>query len=235
MKRFYAEVTVDGEAVLLDGRPIRTPARVPLRLPFPALAEAVATEWRDQGDRIEPRSMPMTGLANAAIDRVAPDPATFAAPLARYAETDALCYRADSPASLAAEQAAAWDPLLAWASARYDITFQVTAGIVPIRQAPATVARLAEVLLAQNAFVLAGLQPLITIGGSLTTALAVLAGEIGAEDAFDATHLDERWQARQWGEDELARQAREARRRDFLAGARFLLMVSTGAAGTSGR
>lgn len=226
MKRFYKAVTIADGAILLDGRPVRTPARAKLVLPSPALAEAVAAEWDAQSEEIDPRSMAMTGLANAAIDRVAPDPAAFAAPLAAYAETDLLCYRADVPDDLVAAQVAAWNPLLDWARTRYDVHFEVTAGIVHVAQPPATVVRLAEALAARDAFALAPMSPLVTISGSLVAALALAEGAIGAEDAFAATHVDELWQAEQWGEDYLATQARELRRADFLAAARFLTLLN---------
>jgi chaperone required for assembly of F1-ATPase len=225
VKRFYKDVTVADGAILLDGRPVRTPVREKLVLPTAALAEAVAEEWRAQADEIDPRSMPLTGLANAAIDRVVPDPAAFAAPLALYAETDLLCYRADAPEDLVAAQALAWDPLLDWARARYDVHFTVTAGIVHVPQPPATAARLSEALAARSAFALAPMSPLVTISGSLVAALALAEGAIGADAAFAAAHLDELWQAEHWGEDYLARETREARRADFLAAARFLELL----------
>ena len=173
MKRFYTDVTIADGAILLDGRPVRTPARAPLRLPTAALAEAIADEWRAQVDSIDPRAMPLTGLANAAIDRVAPDPDAFAVPLASYAEADLLCYRAEGPAPLVAAQEAAWNPLLDWARARYDIAFAVTAGIVHVAQPAETVARLAEALRARSPYGLAAMQPIVTIGGSLVAALAL--------------------------------------------------------------
>ena len=223
MRRFYKEVAVaDGRAILLDGKPVKTPARADLILPTPALAEAVAAEWRAQGDEIDPRTMKLTGLSNAAIDRVAPDLASFARPLAAYAESDLLCYRADAPAELVARQAEAWDPLLDWARARFDVHFAVTRGIVHAPQPDATVARLGEALAAYDAFPLASLAPIITIGGSLVTALALAEDEIDADSAFDLTHLDELWQARRWGEDRLALEARAVRKRDFMAAAELL-------------
>jgi chaperone required for assembly of F1-ATPase len=229
MKHFYKEVSVQAEdaglAIRLDGRPVRTPARAPLALPSPQLAAAVAEEWRSQGEDIDPRSMPLTGLSNAAIDRVAPDPAAFAVPLAAYAGADLLCYRADAPPLLIAREAEAWDPLLAWARGRYDVTFEVVNGLVHKPQPEATVQRLAAALSARSAFALAAMSPLVTIGGSLVVALALAEGRIGAQDAFDVTHLDELWQAEKWGEDALATQAREARRDDFLAAARFLSLL----------
>lgn len=235
MKRFYAEVSIADGAILLDGRPVRTPGRATLVLPTAALAEAVAAEWRAQGESIDPRAMPLTGLANAAIDRVAPDPAAFARPIAAYGETDLLCYRADAPPELVAAQAEAWDPLLEWARGRYDVRFVVTRGIVHVAQPAATLARLSEALAARDAFALAAMHPLVTIGGSLVTALALAEGAIGADAAFDATHLDELWQARQWGEDAQALAMREARRADFIAAARFLGLLSAAAGPSGGR
>lgn len=226
MKRFYASAEARDGAILLDGRPVRTPARAPLVVPMPALAEAIATEWAAQGETIDPRAMPLTGLANAAIDRVAPDPAAFAAPLAAYSESDLLCYRADLPPALAAAEAEAWDPLLDWARARYDVHFTVVAGVIHAPQPPATVARLGEALRARDPFALAAMNPLVTIGGSLVVALALAEGAIAAEPAFALTHLDELWQAERWGEDAEATKAREARRADFLAAARFLALLS---------
>ncbi|WP_157216726.1 ATP12 family chaperone protein [Flavisphingomonas formosensis] len=226
MKRFYKTVAIgDDRSILLDGRSVKTPARQPLMLPGAALAEAVAEEWRAQGETIDPRTMPLTGLANAAIDRVAPDPDAFTATLAPYAETDLLCYRADEPADLVARQAEAWDPLLEWARGRYDIGFEVVTGIVHRAQHEATVARLAAALAACDPFRLAALSPLVTIGGSLVAALALAEGRIEAGTAFEATHLDELWQAEQWGEDPFAADARAARRRDFEAAARFLALL----------
>lgn len=225
MKRFYTDVTVSDGAILLDGRAVKTPERASLAIPFPALAEAIADEWRAQGDAIDPRSMPMTGLANAAIDRVAPDPQAFARPLARYAETDLLCYRAESPPELIAEEESAWDPLLDWARGRYDVHLVTTSGIIHTAQPAATVARLGEALAARSIFALAAMAPLVTIGGSLITALAISEGHIAPDAAFDATHVDELWQARMWGEDALATATRENHRRDFLNAARLLTLA----------
>jgi chaperone required for assembly of F1-ATPase len=229
MKRFYKHVAIADGTIQLDGRVVRTPARAALTLPSPALAEAIAEEWRAQLETIDPRSMPMTGLANAAIDRVAPDPAIFVAALAAYAETDLLCYRADEPDELVLAQAQAWDPLLDWARGRYDVHFEVTAGIVHIGQPPVTIARLSEALAARAPFALAPISPLVTLGGSLVTALALAEGAIDPDDAFAATHLDELWQAERWGEDYLALETREARRKDFLAAARFLELLDASA------
>ena len=230
MKRFWKDVAVEpgqeGWAVKLDGRPVKTPARAALAVPSEVLAEAIAEEWRAVGETIDPRAMPLTGLANAAIDRIAPDPRAFAAKLAEYAEGDLACYRAEGPSALAARQETSWDPLLAWARRRYDLDFATTSGLMHVAQPPATVERLSHAVAALDPFRLAGLSPLVTIGGSLVAALAVLENAITPEEAWEAVSVDDRWQFEQWGADAEAQTAMENRRRDFLAAARFLDLLS---------
>lgn len=219
-----------GHGIALDGRPVRTPGRAPLVAPTPALAEAIADEWRGVGETLDPRAMPLTGLANAAIDRIAPDPAAFARGLSAYAASDLLCYRADTPEPLVERQRAAWDPLLNWARGRYDVHFEVADGVMPTPQPPATLARIAEAVAALDAWQLAGLSPVVTVSGSVVAGLALVEGAATAEQAWAAGQIDEAWQAEQWGDDPLAVQARDAHRRDFDAGARFLALLKDQAA-----
>ena len=230
MKRFWKEVAVvaqDGSwAIELDGRPVRTPARAALVVPTEALANAMAEEWRSVGEEIDPRAMPLTGLSNAAIDRVAPNQVAFAQGLARYAEADLTCYRAEGPPGLIERQSEHWDALLGWARRRYDLDFVTTSGLIHVAQPPATVERLAHAVAALDPFQLAGLSPLVTIGGSLISALAVLDRAISPDDAWDAVSVDERWQLDQWGADAEAEAALDHRRRGFLAGARFLELLN---------
>ena len=226
MKRFWKVVTAepegDGWTIKLDGRAVKTPARAPLVVPTGTLAAAIADEWRSVGDAIDPRAMPLTGLANAAIDRVAPDRQKFAQGLARYADADLACYRAEGPRELVERQEQEWDKLLAWARRRYDRDFATTCGIIHVAQPEATVERLSHAVAALDAFRLAGLAPLVTLGGSLVAALAVLEGAITAEEAWQSVSVDDCWQIERWGADAEATATLENRRRDFLAGARFL-------------
>ena len=229
MKRFWKEVSVEREssgwAIRLDERPVRTPARASLVVPSEPLAEAIADEWRSVGESIDPRAMPLTGLANAAIDRIAPDKPAFAASLALYAESDLTCYRAEGPRELAERQAKSWDEMLGWARRRYDVDFATTSGVVHVAQPQATVERLAHAVAALDAFHLAGLSPLVTIGGSLVVALAVLEKAVNADRAWKAVSIDERWQLEQWGSDAEAEAALDIRRRDFMAAASFLELL----------
>jgi len=229
VRRFWKEVTVDqddaGWAVRLDGRAVRTPARAALSGPNRALADAIAEEWRSVGDEVDPPAMPLTGFANAAIDRVAPERVAFAAGLGRYAEADLACYRSEWPPELVERQQQAWDPLLAWARRRYDVDLATTSGLIHIPQPPATVDRLVHEVTALDPFRLAGLSSLVTIGGSLIAGLAVLEKAMPAEEAWAAVSVDDRWQLEQWGSDTEAEKALENRRRDFLAAARFLELL----------
>jgi len=230
MKRFWKAADVveryGGWGVELDGKPLRTPARDPLTVPTKALADAVAGEWNGVEEKIDPRGLPLTGLANAAIDRVAPDKQTFADVLARYAEADLACYRAEGPAGLVERQAKHWDPLLGWGQRRFDVDFKTINGIVHVAQPQATVDRLAHAISTLDPFRLAGLLPLVTIGGSLLAALGVLEGAFTPEQAWEAVSVDDRWQLEQWGSDAEAEAALASRRWDFLAAARYLELLS---------
>ena len=223
MKRFWTDVAVEADGgIKLDARPVRTPGRTPLILATAALAEAVAAEWRAVEDEIDPRAMPLTGLANAAIDRIGPDPARFADDLARYAASDLLCYRAEVPAELVARQAIAWDPPLDWARTRYDVHFAITQGIMHVDQPAATVTRLSDAVRALGAFELAALSPVVTITGSLVLALALIEQAMPPDAIWATAHVDEDWQTERWGEDALAAQSLAAKRADYDGAVRFL-------------
>ena len=230
MKRFWTsaeDVEADHDfAIALDGKRVKTPARADLVVPTKALAEAIAAEWNECGEEVDPRAMPLTGLANAAIDRIAPDKENYAAGVASYGETDLVCYRAEGPATLVERQTENWDALLAWARRRYDVDFACQRGVMHVPQPHDTVRKLCHAVAMLDAFQLAGLSPLVTIGGSLVGGLAVLEEMMPAETAWEAVSLDDRWQLEQWGDDAEARAALDARRRDFLFAARFLELLN---------
>ena len=229
MKRFWKTATTvpqdGGRGIALDGRPVRTPARAPLVVPSERLAEAIAAEWNAQGSDIDPAAMPMTGIANAAIDLATGDRAAFAETIAAYAQTDLLCYRDDRDAALQGEQAAAWNPLLAWAEARHGIEFALAQGVLPIDQPAATVAALREAVHALDPFRLAPLSPLVTIGGSLVAGLALVENAFAADMLWEAVSLDELYQERRWGADSEAQKARARRAADWGNAARFLRLL----------
>ena len=210
MKRFYKEVSVAGDfSVLLDGKPIKTPSKARLVVPTLPLAEAVAEEWRAQGATIFPATMPLTKLANTAIDRANAQREDIASDLLGFGKSDLLCYRAVEPAELIARQQAAWDPMLEWAHQAFGARLKVTHGIRHIEQDSKAIAALGRVLKAQDGWVLTGLQTATTIAGSLVLALAILEGRLAPSQAFALSRIDEAFQIENWGSDpEAERRAR---------------------------
>jgi chaperone required for assembly of F1-ATPase len=225
VKRFYkdaaARAVAGGFTVALDGKPIRTPAKLPLVLPTQALAEAVAGEWAAQEGDVRPSAMPMTRLGSIALDIVARRREAVVAEVARYAETDLVCYRAPDQPALAQRQQASWQRLIDWATLRYDAPFAVTAGIVPLAQPPATLQAMRAAVAAYETMALTALHAATTACGSLVIGLALIEGEIDAESAFAAAQLDETFQIEQWGEDAEAAKRRAALKADIAAAARF--------------
>ncbi|MBE3637400.1 ATP12 family chaperone protein [Mangrovicoccus algicola] len=228
-KRFWkaaeAVETAEGWTVRLDGRAVKTPAKAALLLPSRAFAEAVAGEWDAQVETVDPATMPLTRLANSAIDNVAHQHAAVAAMLSEYGGTDLLCYRAEAPADLADAQGAAWDPLLIWSAGQFGAPLDTGAGVMHLPQPPASLAALAAEVHALDAFELSAFHDLVTISGSLVIALAVIHGAITPHDAWTASRIDEDWQARQWGEDEEAAAIAALKREAFLTAHRAFTLI----------
>lgn len=229
-KRFWSEVTTapveGGYGLFLDGRPVKTPAKSTVVVPTPILADAMADEWRAVEEVIDPNTMPMTRSANAAIDKVATQFAEVAEMIAAYGASDLLCYRAESPEALCQRQADGWDPLLDWAESAYNARLNPVAGLMPIAQEDAAVARLRTAVHAQTPFQLTALHDLVAISGSLILGLAVTRGRLTGEQAWALSRIDEDWQVEQWGEDEEASAMAAHKREALLHAERLYAMAS---------
>lgn len=225
-KRFWKDVETcvaeDGFGVVLDGRPLRTPAKAPLVVPTSALAEAIAAEWAAQEDTINPQQMPATRAANAAIDKVLGQKEEVSRLIAAYGETDLICHRAEAPKELVARQAAAWDPLVQWAAATLGARLEVTSGVMHRPQPPESLAAFAARLDALDAFELTAMHDLVAMSGSLVIGLAAAAGFLPPEELWRRSRIDEDWQAEQWGEDAEAKALAENRRAAFMDAWHFL-------------
>lgn len=228
-KRFYEAATfAESEAgfqILLDGRPIRTPAGQKLAVPSQALAAAIAAEWNAQGETIVPATLPMTKLANSAIDAVADKRADVVDDIVRYAGSDLLCYRASSPAELVARQAAAWNPILAWVEVKYNALFAITSGVTYSDQPPASLEAIRNALLPLDAFKLAALHVMTALTGSALISLAHIGGFLDCDSAWKASRIDEDWQVERWGEDYEAAQRNVTRFTEFETASRFYYMT----------
>jgi chaperone required for assembly of F1-ATPase len=222
-RRFYKTVEVTAElSIALDGRPVKTPGKALLALPTEALARAVADEWAAQGEKIKPSTMPLTKLANTAIDRVGPEVPRIAAEMVEYAGSDLVCYRAGRPPDLVARQAALWNPIVDWALGELDAPFRIAIGIMHLPQPPEALGAMEAAFAATGKFGLAGLHNIMSLTGSALIALMFARGSLSAEAAWAAAHADEDYQIAQWGQDEEAAERRRRRHSEFIAWCRFV-------------
>lgn len=226
-KRFYTKVEVaeaeDGFRVLLDGKPVRTPGRAFLAMPTDAAARLVAQEFEAQGETLDIPAMPVLRLANTALDGVAQDPQAVLEDILRYASCDLVCYRADGPDGLVARQAECWDPVVDWARATLSARMVLAEGVMHVDQPREAIAAIGIHMKARSEpFRLASLHVMTSLTGSALLALAVDTGELSAEEAWAAAHVDEDWNIAQWGEDAEARAMRLAKHRDMIAAARLV-------------
>lgn len=228
-KRFYKDVDVReeaaGYAVLLDGRPMKTPAGATMVAPTRALADSIAAEWRGQGETLAPQAMVLTKALNTALDRIAANRAAIVDELAKYAGTDLLCYRAESPAGLVQRQREAWDQWLAWAEERFGARLAVTTGVGHIAQNAEALGHLSAAIDAHDSHRLIVLHTGVTITGSAVLGLAFAAGAISADDALAAAEVDAAYQAELWGLDAEAEKARAHRLADLRASEAYLKLL----------
>lgn len=233
MKRFWGEVTVSeveggGWRVLLDGRPIRTPRGAAQVVPKAALAEAMAEEWRGQGDEVDPALFVLRDIADYTIDVVARDRAALVDSLLAYAETDTLCYRADPDEALYRRQIEVWEPLLSAFEAREGVRLERVSGVLHRDQPAETIARLRERLHTLDPFVFAGVNTMAALAASLCVALSALEPDADVGALWQAASLEELWQAELWGVDEQAEARRARRGAEFNTAARFARLALRG-------
>jgi chaperone required for assembly of F1-ATPase len=229
MKRFYGEVGVlvaeSGFGVTLDAKPLRTPAKALLAVPSRSLADAIAAEWRGQSGDVKLGDLPLTRLASTAIDLVTARRPEVVADIARYAGTDLVCYRAGHPPELAQRQHEVWQPLIDWASLRYDAPLEVTVGVVPVAQLPTTLRAFAMAVESYSPLELAALHTATAACGSLVVALALFEGQLDVAGAFATAQLDESFEIEQWGEDAEQMRRRAALKDDIALAHRFVTLL----------
>ncbi len=233
MKRFWTTAdTAPADAgwqILLDRRPVRLPGGAVLQVPAEPLARAIAAEWQDAG-RAKGGDMtfadtPLTRLAGTAQQRIAPDPWPTIDAIARYGESDTLCYRAETPDSLVRREHERWQPWLDWVAAEYGAPLRVVAGIAPLKQHRGSIAALRKAVAEFDAFGLAGLGVAVPALGSLVLGLALARGRLNPESAHALGALEELYQVEIWGEDAEAAARRRAIAADVALAARFIQLA----------
>ena len=224
-RRFYERASVIEDegafCIALDHRVVKTPGGRTLASPRGVLAEALAAEWESQQDAIDPLKMPLTRLANSIIDGVAQSRSQVAAEVEKYLASDLVCYRADNPQGLVERQAAAWDPVLNWASTLLGARFFLGTGIKHIDQ-PREALCAARAAIPADPWRLGAVHSMTTLTGSALIALAVAQAALSLNQAWSAAHVDEDWNLELWGRDEIALKHRALRFAEFEAAGRVL-------------
>ncbi len=227
-KRFFKTVSVDEDEgafrVLLDGKPIRTPARQKLAAPSRALAEAIAEEWGAQAEVVDPAQMPLTRLANSVIDGVSRRAAAVSDDVVKYLGSDLVFYRADGPEGLIARETEHWDPLLAFARNALGARFILAQGVMFAAQ-PQDALDAARAALPEDSWLLGAVHSITTLTGSALVALALARDAISPEAAWAAANVEEDWNADAWGHDTAAEARRQYRRRELDAAVTILRLV----------
>lgn len=230
-RRFWKQAIVEevdqGWTVRLDGRPVKTPAKAALVVPTATLAQFIAVEWDAQGEVIDPRTMPFTRSANAAIDKVAPQRAEVADMLAAYGDADLLCYRAAAPTELVARQAQIWDPYLDWAADVLGARLQPRVGVMHESQDEKALMTLSEHTHALTNHELAAFHDLVSMSGSLILGFAAAQDHGTVHDIWAASRLDEIWQEEQWGADEEAQETAKLKETAFFHAKAFFDAAAT--------
>jgi chaperone required for assembly of F1-ATPase len=225
-RKFYKSVEVaDSNAILLDGKSIKTPMKHALVLPNRSLADAVAAEWVAQDKVIDPETMPLTKLANTALDRATAEREHVVKEIVEYAGSDLVCYWADRPPELVQLQRKHWQPMLDWANTALNTDFTHASSITHITQSAESLSAIRQHADRFDAWNLTGVYILMTLMGSSLLALKLHAGAATPQDIWAAAHVDEDYQISQWGEDSEAIARRKTRKREFEGLVRFLEMV----------
>lgn len=230
MKKFYKKVSTEktkaGFSLLLDGKNVKTPAGKTLNVNTKALVNAVADEWRDQGEKIDIKTMPLTTMCYAAIDQGTAKRKLIEAEVGAYAGTDLICYRAEIPKELQEKEAQNWDPIITWLEKEFGLKLAVTNGIAHVEQQAHTYEFVEKYLVAQNIFPLIAMQMITGLLGSVFLCIAVVEKKLNLDEAWQASHIDEDFQMSMWGDDSEAKEMREEKYKQFSSAVRFLFLAN---------
>lgn len=232
MRRFWKQAEhrpgPAGWQIFLDSRQLKSPMGQPLDLPAEALARAIADEWQQAGDEIQPQTMPQFSLAATVLDRVRPQRDMLQEEMTRYGLNDLLCYRTDTDTGLAARQRENWDPWLAWLADCHGLVLAVTDGVMPLQQPAAAAERWPQLFAALDAWRLGMLVRAAQLGGSAVLGLAFVEGALESAELHKLAFLDEVWQAEKWGQDSEAAARRAAIAAELAEAGRLLALLETG-------
>ncbi|MCY4099410.1 MAG: ATPase [Rhodobacteraceae bacterium] len=225
-RKFWEDVRItelsEGFGITLDGKYAMTPGKNPLIVPHFSLAEKICVEFQDQGQKIDPTTMPFTRRANTTIDRISDSKGEIVNSLLNYGHTDLVSYRANSPPDLVKWQSDHWDPVIAWLEKQLSIRMKINHGIIPFDQESQIIDAFAEKIETLDNFSLCGFSELVPLLGSLVLSFAYLYGFGNKDQIWRLSRIDEEWQEKKWGKDEQAQQVSQSHYEEYLVACFFV-------------
>jgi chaperone required for assembly of F1-ATPase len=226
MKRFYKLVSYEkkpeGYTILLDGRVVKTKSGALLLAQNEQVASQIAQEWAQQGEQIDPDSMPFTQILNTRIDQVGKKRKAMSAAVLKYLNTDLICYPAEDPKALYELQEQHWVKQREWIEQRFGTPMKVTTGLKALQQPPELHNALKAHVDAMSDDIFTLFQVVAPLCGSLVLGLALIEGQCSADEIFKACFVEEHYKdeiymVNEYGRDPLSEHKQQACLRDLKA------------------
>ena len=214
MKKFWKTVKVkkkscDSYEILLDENALKTPMKKELTIQNTKIAEEIQKEWNQDKNILDTDTMIFYGIISASIDKIINNRISYINDILSFIDTDLICYRAEEPNDLVQWQSKNWDPILLKIEKYINNKVDVFKGIMPSKQKKGIKLKIIKFLTKFSDLEIIVLHRITNITGSVFLSLCILNNDVIKEKAFELSHLDELWQAENWGYEEEASNNRE--------------------------
>lgn len=207
MKKFYTLVSTSatpdgGFSIQLDGKPVKTLAQTPLVSPNENLANLIVAEWSEQGETIDPETMPVTQILTTCLDRVSKERDAMHDQVMAYLDTDLICYfHDDDTLDIHTWQQKAWTPWHDWFEKSFGQRLEITSGLLALKQNDDLRMKIAQEIAEYDDLTFTVFQLITSLSGSIVLALAFMREAITTEDIFKAAFVEELYRAELYNEE----------------------------------
>ena len=214
MRKFWKTVKVKKNSsnsyeILLDKNVLKTPLQKDLIIQNSKIAEEIYKEWNQDTNILDTDAMIFYGIISTSIDKISNDRILYINDILDFVDTDLICYRAEGPNDLVQWQSKNWDPILLKVEKYINNKIDVFKGIMPLKQNKGIKFKITKFLTKFSDLEIIALHKITNITGSIFLSLCILNNDIIKEKVFELSHLDELWQAENWGYEEEASKNRE--------------------------